>query len=141
HSKDSSEKKLAASCDEIRMGSGSGLGRRPDCVDRNPNFRSRSRHGCDSGGGRKGRSKPRYLHDERRHSVEARRSQAPWTADVRGVGESKHGRLGDLAKVSCGMDSGWHWHTAAYQGVVIQGKFTHTFNGAAPATGGRGSMW
>jgi hypothetical protein len=22
------------------------------------------------------------------------------------------------------MDSGWHTHTAAYQGVVIQGKFT-----------------
>src|SRR5438128_5758355 len=36
------------------------------------------------------------------HSVEARRSQAPWTADVRGVGESKPGRLGDPAKVSCG---------------------------------------
>ena len=32
-----------------------------------------------------------------------------------------------LQKYPAGMDSGWHWHTAAYQGVVIQGKFTHTF--------------
>jgi len=46
-----------------------------------------------------------------------------------------------LQKFPAGMDSGWHWHTAAYQGVVIQGKFTHTFNGAAPETGGPGSMW
>src|SRR6266436_6508618 len=30
-----------------------------------------------------------------------------------------------LQKFPAGMDSGWHWHTAAYQGVVIQGKFTH----------------
>src|SRR5260370_3591263 len=109
--------------------------------DFNPNFRARSRHGRDSGGGRKGRSDPRYLHGERRHSVEARRSQAPWTADVRGVGESKRGRLEILHKFPAGMDSGWHWHTAAYQGVVIQGKFTHTFKGAAPQTGGPGSVW
>ena len=40
-----------------------------------------------------------------------------------------------------GWDSGWHWHSAAYQGVVIQGKFTHTFEGAAPQTGGPGSVW
>src|SRR5260370_25530404 len=61
------------------------------------------RHGRDSGGGRKGRSDPRYLHHERRHSVEARRSQEPpWTGDVRGVGESKRGRLVDPAKVSRG---------------------------------------
>jgi quercetin dioxygenase-like cupin family protein len=39
------------------------------------------------------------------------------------------------------MDSGWHWHSAAYDGVVIQGKFTHTFEGAAPQTGGPGSVW
>jgi hypothetical protein len=65
-------------------------------------LRSRSRHGRDSGVGRKGRSDPRYLHGERRHSVEARRSQAPWTGDVRGVGESKRGRLVDPAKVSRG---------------------------------------
>ena len=25
-----------------------------------------------------------------------------------------------LQKYPAGMDSGWHWHTAAYQGVVIQ---------------------
>src|SRR6266852_1754397 len=69
-------------------------------------FRATSRHGRDSGGGRKGRSDPRYLHDERRHSVEARQSQAPWTADVRGVGESKRRRLADPAKVSCGHGLG-----------------------------------
>ena len=28
-----------------------------------------------------------------------------------------------LQKYPAGMDSGWHWHTAAYQGVVIQAKF------------------
>ena len=83
-----------------------------------------------------------YLHDERRHSVEARRSQTPWTDDVRGVGESERGRLVDLAKFPAGMDSGWHWHTAAYDGIVIQGKFTHTFEGAdTPQTGGPGSVW
>ena len=42
-----------------------------------------------------------------------------------------------LQKFPAGMDSGWHWHTAAYQGVVIQGKFTHTFEGAAGQTSGR----
>jgi len=46
-----------------------------------------------------------------------------------------------LQKYPAGMDSGWHWHTAAYQGVVIQGKFTHTFEGATPQTGGPGSVW
>jgi len=46
-----------------------------------------------------------------------------------------------LQKFPAGMDSGWHWHTAAYEGVVIQGKFTHTFKGAAPQTGGPGSVW
>ena len=46
-----------------------------------------------------------------------------------------------LQKYPAGMDSGWHWHTVAYQGVVIQGKFTHTFEGAAPQTGGPGSVW
>src|SRR5262245_66332524 len=44
-----------------------------------------------------------------------------------------------LQKFTAGMDSGWHWHTAAYQGVVIEGKFTHTFKGAAPQTGGPGT--
>jgi quercetin dioxygenase-like cupin family protein len=46
-----------------------------------------------------------------------------------------------LQKFPAGMDSGWHTHTAAYQGVVIQGKFTHTFEGAAPQSGGPGSVW
>ncbi len=46
-----------------------------------------------------------------------------------------------LQKYPAGMDSGWHWHSAAYDGVVIQGKFTHTFEGAAPQTGGPGSVW
>ena len=46
-----------------------------------------------------------------------------------------------LQKYPAGMESGWHWHTAAYEGVVIQGKFTHTFKGAAPQTGGPGSVW
>jgi quercetin dioxygenase-like cupin family protein len=46
-----------------------------------------------------------------------------------------------LQKFPAGMDSGWHWHTAAYHGVVIQGKFTHTFKGAAPETGGPGFVW
>jgi quercetin dioxygenase-like cupin family protein len=46
-----------------------------------------------------------------------------------------------LQKYPAGMDSGWHWHTAAYDGVVVQGKFTHTFEGAAPQTGGPGSVW
>jgi len=46
-----------------------------------------------------------------------------------------------LQKFPAGMDSGWHWHTAAYEGVVIQGKFTHTFKGGAPQTGGPGSVW
>src|SRR6266853_123428 len=97
----------------------------------NPILRSRSRHGRDSGGGRKGRSDPRYLHDERRHSVEARRSrEPPGTGDVRGGGESKRGRLVDPAKVSRGHGLGLALPHCAYQGVVIQGKFTHTFEGA-----------
>ena len=46
-----------------------------------------------------------------------------------------------LQKYPAGMESGWHWHTAAYDGVVIRGKFTHTFKGATPQTGGPGSVW
>jgi quercetin dioxygenase-like cupin family protein len=46
-----------------------------------------------------------------------------------------------LQKFPAGMDSGWHWHTAAYEGVVIQGTFTHTSKGGAPQTGGPGSVW
>ena len=46
-----------------------------------------------------------------------------------------------LQKYPAGMGSGLHWHTAEYQGVVIKGNFTHTVGGAAPQTGGPGSMW
>lgn len=46
-----------------------------------------------------------------------------------------------LQKYPAGMGSGRHWHTADYQGIVIQGEFTHTFSGAAPQTGRPGSMW
>jgi len=56
-------------------------------------------------------------------------------------GNPNEGASEFLQKFPAGMDSGWHWHTAPYQGVVIQGKFTHSFKGAAPETGGPGSMW
>ena len=56
-------------------------------------------------------------------------------------GNPNEGASEILQKFPAGMDSGWHWHTAAYQGVVIQGKFTHIFKGAAPQTGGPGSVW
>jgi quercetin dioxygenase-like cupin family protein len=56
-------------------------------------------------------------------------------------GNPNRGASEILQKFPAGMDSGWHWHTAAYQGVVIQGKFTHTFEGAAPQTGGPGTVW
>jgi hypothetical protein len=56
-------------------------------------------------------------------------------------GNPNEGSFEMLQKFPAGMDSGWHWHTAAYEGVVIQGKFTHTFRGAAPQTGGQGSVW
>ena len=56
-------------------------------------------------------------------------------------GNPNEGASEIVQKFPAGMDSGWHWHTAAYQGVVIQGKFTHTFNGAAPERGGPGSIW
>src|SRR3989441_8992983 len=96
-------------------------------------LRSRSRHGRDSGGGRKGRSDPRYLHDERRHSVEARRSQAPWTADVRGVGESKRGRLGDPAKVSCGHGLGLALAHRGVSGRRDPGQVHAYFQGSSTA--------
>jgi quercetin dioxygenase-like cupin family protein len=47
-------------------------------------------------------------------------------------GNPNEGASEILQKFPAGIDSGWHWHTAAYEGVVIQGKFTHTFKGAAP---------
>ena len=56
-------------------------------------------------------------------------------------GNPNEGASEILQKFPAGMDSGWHWHTAAYQGVVIQGRFTHTFKGAAPQTGRPGSVW
>jgi quercetin dioxygenase-like cupin family protein len=56
------------------------------------------------------------------------------------VGDPNEGASEILQKFPAGMDSGWHWHTAAYQGVVIQGKFTHIFEGAAPQTGEPGSV-
>jgi hypothetical protein len=46
-------------------------------------------------------------------------------------GNPNEGASEILQTFPAGMDSGWHWHTAAYEGVVIQGKFTHTFKGAA----------
>jgi hypothetical protein len=57
-----------------------------------------------------------------------------WTACNEGASEI-------VQKFPAGMDSGWHWHTAAYEGVVVQGKWTHTFKGAAPETGGPGSTY
>jgi quercetin dioxygenase-like cupin family protein len=56
-------------------------------------------------------------------------------------GNPKEGASGILLKFPAGTDAGWHWHPTAYQAVVIQGKFTHTFEGAAPQTGGPGSVW
>jgi len=56
-------------------------------------------------------------------------------------GNPKEGASGVLIKFPAGTDAGWHWHTAAYYGVVIQGKATHTVQGAAPQTGGPGSVW
>jgi len=56
-------------------------------------------------------------------------------------GNPNEGASSILQKFPAGMDSGWHWHSAAYRGVVIQGKFTHTLEGAAPQTGGPGSVW
>ena len=56
-------------------------------------------------------------------------------------GNPKEGASLILQKFPAGTDSGWHWHTAAYHGVVVQGKHTHTVQGAAPQTGGPGSVW
>ena len=56
-------------------------------------------------------------------------------------GNPKEGPSGVLLKFPAGTGAGWHWHTAAYHGVVIQGKATHTVKGAAPQTGGPGSVW
>src|SRR5207245_8585892 len=95
--------------------------------------RATARHGRDSGGGRKGRSDPRYLHDERRHSVEARRSQAPWTGDVRDVGESKRGRLVDPANVSCGHGLGLALAHRGVSGRRDPGQVHAYFQGSSAA--------
>src|SRR5260370_3904599 len=56
-------------------------------------------------------------------------------------GNPNEGASEILQKFPAGMDSGWHWHTAAYQGIVIQGKFTHTFQLASRQTHGPGVQW
>lgn len=56
-------------------------------------------------------------------------------------GNPKEGPSGILLKFPAGTDAGWHYHTAAYQGIVIQGQATHTVKGEAPQTGGPGSVW
>ena len=56
-------------------------------------------------------------------------------------GNPNQGASEFLQQFPAGMDSGWHWHTAAYEGVVIQGKFMHSSKGGAPQTGGPGSVW
>jgi hypothetical protein len=56
-------------------------------------------------------------------------------------GNPNEGASEIVQKFPAGWDSGWHWHSAAYEGVVIQGKWTHTFKGAAPETGGPGSTY
>ena len=95
---------------------------------------SRSRHGLDSGDRRKGRSDPRYLHDERRHSLEARRSQEPpWTGDVRGVGESERGRLVDPAKVSRGHGLGLALAHRGVSGRRDPGQVHAYFRGSSRA--------
>jgi uncharacterized protein DUF4437 len=37
-------------------------------------------------------------------------------------GNPKEGPSGILLKFPAGTDAGWHYHTAAYQAIVIQGK-------------------
>src|SRR5260370_16238616 len=113
-------------------------------------LRARSRHGRGSGGERKGRSDPGTFTTsdaipwkpvDPKHPglmmfvVWGNPSCGPrWTACNEGASEI-------VQKFPAGMDSGWHWHTAAYEGVVVQGKFTHTFKGAAPETGGARVPW
>lgn len=56
-------------------------------------------------------------------------------------GNPNEGASEIMLKFPAGMHVGWHTHTAAYEAVVVQGKHTHTFKGAAPQTGGPGSVW
>jgi quercetin dioxygenase-like cupin family protein len=56
-------------------------------------------------------------------------------------GNPREGASGLLLKFPAGADAGWHSHSAAYHGIVIQGSATHTVKGAAPQTGGPGSVW
>ena len=46
-------------------------------------------------------------------------------------GNPREGASGILLKFPAGADAGWHWHSAAYLGIVIQ----------VPHTGGPGSVW
>jgi quercetin dioxygenase-like cupin family protein len=48
-------------------------------------------------------------------------------------GNPNEGASGLLLKFPAGTDVGWHWHTAAYQSVVIQGRFTHTLERSGTA--------
>jgi hypothetical protein len=41
-------------------------------------------------------------------------------------GNPNEGTSEIVQKFPAGWDSGWHWHTAAYEGVVVQDKWTHT---------------
>lgn len=56
-------------------------------------------------------------------------------------GNPEEGSAEIVQKFPAGWDSGWHWHSAAYEGVVVQGRWTHTFKGAPPETGGPGSTY
>ena len=56
-------------------------------------------------------------------------------------GNPKEGASGVLLKFPAGADAGWHYHTATYHGIVVRGNATHTVKGAAPQTGGPGTVW
>jgi hypothetical protein len=49
-------------------------------------------------------------------------------------GNPDEGSAEIVQKFPAGWDSGWHWHSASYEGVVVQGRWTHTFKGAASQT-------
>jgi hypothetical protein len=69
--------------------------------------------------------------------MEDRQSQEPGREDFTALGNPNKGASETLLKFPSGYHAGWHWHAAAYQTVVIQGRFTHTFNqGGASQTGG-----
>jgi F420-dependent NADP oxidoreductase-like protein len=66
-------------------------------------------------------------------ALNARRSQAPWTGDVRGVGESKRGRLRDPAKVSCGHGLGLALAHRGVSGRRDPGQVHAYFQGSSTA--------